>query len=243
MTSPDSFQVLILSGLLAGLVGLPWPVEAQDASVMPESLNYEPPNRGAPDSTDDAGSRPGCPESDLSFTALVPRTTNWGETLSDRPSFWFYVPNGASRIEVVIRDGSDRIIGRTTADIAESDGLLRVDWAGEPLAINQFYQWQAFFLCDPEVSESYLSAGGGILRRDDVEPMGDELPSRERLVWFAEQGLWFDLLNELMDLRLQDEQNPVWQQDWRSLLSDPVVGLDAWIDQDILMPTSMGNEP
>ncbi len=63
----------------------------------------------------------------------------------------------------------DRIVGQTMTEIAEADGIVAVEWDGEPLAVNQFYQWQAFFLCDPDSSESYLSAGGGLLRRDEVE--------------------------------------------------------------------------
>jgi hypothetical protein len=231
--------IILVRSALCSLVSVLSVIGAATAQANDplEPLNYEPPNRGAPERTEDAGSRPGCPESEIPFTAVMP-TTNWGETLSDRPSFWFYVPNGASQVEVVITDSRDRIVGQTTAEIAEADGIVAVEWDGEPLAVNQFYQWQAFFLCDPEDSESYLSAGGGLLRRDGVEPEFET--ERDRLLWLAEEGLWFDTVTQLAELQQSDPEDLQWQTDWEALLSDPIVGLDTLLQEPILISEPLG---
>ena len=53
------------------------------------TLNFQPPNRGAPGTRADAGSRGGsgqCSKLEKPITALIP-TTNWGETIAAHPTF------------------------------------------------------------------------------------------------------------------------------------------------------------
>ncbi len=217
-----------------GLLGLGFfmatPSYAQDLAP----LNYEPPNRGAPGTTQDAGSRPGCPETEIPFTALMPNT-NWGETRSDRPQFWVYVPNGAAIVEWVVMDSQGAIVEEVEVEVETAPGILGLAWPEESpgLESGEFYQWQAYFLCSPDESEAYGSVQGSFMRREVAE---DDIPdsSRDRLVWLAAEGLWFDVLSELIAQRQDNPDSEQLEADWRSLLSDPVVNLEILIDQPIL---------
>ncbi|NJN56007.1 MAG: hypothetical protein HC879_00155 [Leptolyngbyaceae cyanobacterium SL_5_9] len=53
---------LITAGLLVGLIA---PSSAATHFAQPKSVTYNPPNRGAPGETQDAGSRPACPTSEI----------------------------------------------------------------------------------------------------------------------------------------------------------------------------------
>ena len=69
-------------------------------------LRFNPPNNGAPKgsrSSTNSGSRDDCPIEAKRITALIPKT-NWGNTLSERPKFWFYIPHEQGRLTLILRN-------------------------------------------------------------------------------------------------------------------------------------------
>jgi hypothetical protein len=229
----------ILQGFFA--VGL-WlgnsPGAAQD-EVNLEPLNYRPPNRGAPGERQDAGSRPGCPSTDLPFTAIMP-TRNWGTTVSDRPTVWFAVPPGNYRLEWEVMDRLDHTVLELAVDITEpveTDDyyFVRVDWPEDvsPPISGDVYQWYARLFCDPDTSTAHWVTRGALFRENIIHPEFEALSARDRVVWLAEQGVWLDMVTELLSLRSLYPNNLQLAEDWQSLMSAPTVNLELFSDPSI----------
>ena len=193
-----------------------------------EPLEFEPPNDGAPGDREDAGSRPFCPQSDTPFTALVPGT-NLGFTAAEYPTFWLYTPYPSGVVELVLKDEYTKdTVYQTQFQLPDGPGIisLQLPDAAPPLEIGKKYRWTFDFLChSPSV---VLSVTGVILRKPLTSALQPQLAiasPQQRVVLYAQQGLWYETLTELAQLRLANPQDTELAATWAALLQDPWVGL------------------
>jgi len=197
-----------------------------------KNITYNPPNRGAPGQTQDAGSRPSCPTADIPFTAIAP-ATNWGETLSPRPTFWLYLPYTASTVELTLYDEGNQQgqVYHTTFQTADTAGLAQFSLPDNAPALesDRLYRWQFTFVCDAE-TQSYFQVTGVIVRRSPTPELTAQLQAAspdEHIALLAAQGFWYDAVHQLNQQRRLDPGNETLQSDWQALIQHPVVGLDA----------------
>ncbi|MEO1391630.1 MAG: DUF928 domain-containing protein [Cyanobacteria bacterium J06634_5] len=199
---------------------------------------YQPPNRGAPGRTQDAGSRPLCPKVEKPFTALSP-STNWGETLEAHPTVWLYIPENTHSVRLILRDEPTQTeIYRTTFPLTAQKGIGRFSLPAEapPLDPNRLYNWQFDLICDAENS-SRFRVSGIVVRREPSEALKTQLqaalpPARVNLL--AAEGLWFDAVTALAQQRLASPQESTLQTGWESLLHHADVGLNQFSGEDVL---------
>lgn len=199
--------------------------------------NYEPPNRGAPGETSDLGSRPLCKKAANPFTAISP-STNWGETIAPRPTFWLYLPYQASSVRLILRDEpTQEEIYRTTFTVSAGDGVARFQLpeTAPPLEIDRLYNWQFDFICDAE-NRSRFRVSGLVVRRavpEDLQAQLNRATPQERVALLAERGFWYDTLTALADLRLVGP-NLSLDEGWRSLLGHSAIGLEDLTEKPLL---------
>jgi len=234
---------VFLATFLSVVIGPMRPVVADPVHHIPPSelsasIPFNPPNRGAPGQTRDAGTRPLCQTPDLPFTAIAPYV-NWGETTSQRPTFWLYIPYAAGDVEFFLRnEQTQEELFRYTFRVQEAAGIHPFTLPPEmpELEPDKVYGWQLDFVCNPE-SRIKFRTTGVIVRRLPSEELAAAIASaspREQAILYAEAGLWYDALATIATLRHQFPENSQYAEDWASLLTHPIVELDDLLDVPIL---------
>ncbi|WP_293031120.1 DUF928 domain-containing protein, partial [Moorena sp. SIO3I8] len=224
------FAIIALTGKSTKLWAFPATSKAND---LPLELNFKPPNNGAPGNREDDGSRPGCPNVEKPFLALIP-VTNWGETVSEYPTFWLYIPYGFGSVDLVLEDeNTQEKIYQTKFNITDRPGIasfgLPLD--APPLDLGRKYRWQFLFFCSD--NQSYdLSVDGIVKRVEKTSELISQLATaktlREQIIVYAENGLWYETLTELAKLRRANPQDAQIAADWAALFEHRFVRYEGY---------------
>jgi hypothetical protein len=209
------------------------------AAAKPWRILPKLPSRGAPGTNGSGASRPSCLESAKPMVVLASTSSNWGETIDAHPTFWFYQPYQGVAVQLDLRDeNTQSVVFSSTYKVKGDAGIakLTLPETAPTLEVDKLYRWQVSFVCDAKSQQAYI-AKGVIVRRKLSDSLNYKLQRakpEERASIFAEQGLWYNALNELADLRQKKPKNADVQANWRILLSDPEVQLDNWIDEPLI---------
>lgn len=199
----------------------------QPVTNLVKGLKFTLPPKGAPGKRKGGGSRGNY----CSAIALVPGT-NFGLTTSERPSFWFYVPyadNRTLQAEFWLQDKELMDVYQETFTLKNTPGIVKITLPEtvSPLVVEDFYRWHFSVICNPTDRLYYDFVSGGVERisiSSDLEKQLEGKNPRERIAVYAQQGLWFDALTTLGELRLANSQDKILAQDWADLLEQ--VGLE-----------------
>lgn len=213
------------------------------------TLEQEPENRGAPDDRIGAGSRGRCPavvnkplltgivplvertarqkqqgKTDLQFSKFV-----LGLTVSEYPTFWFYIPYSPKDInsaKFVLLDKNNNAVTKEPipVTISGTPGVISVTLPKKekPLEVGKFYHWFLSVACQTQ-SPSEDTVVEGLVQR--IEPNSNLMhrietaTPRERVALYAQTGIWQDALTLLGELRRTQPQDTVLVSDWQKLLT------------------------
>ncbi|MEH1909026.1 DUF928 domain-containing protein [Nostoc sp.] len=219
-----------------------------------------PPDRGAAGDRGGAASR-GCGVSNQSIIALVPVykqtlkreeteavpvTTVWGLTTEKHPTFWFFVPYKKSTIhsiEFVLQDESAKLSQTLYLTKPEEPGIIsiRLNATTPPLEVNKMYHW--FFKiqinCNPQQppEQEYVE---GWVQRVNLNPklvdISKQATPQQRVKLYAENGIWYDALTTLAELRLAKPEDRTLAVEWMNLLKS--VDLENLAKQPLLKKNS-----
>lgn len=170
------------------------------------------------------------------LTALVPETTNqkkvWGLTTADHPEFLFYLSKfrGSGQpeitplpIEFVLQDEQDRYIYKTRFVLPLREGgviRLPIPTTSEALKTGQRYTWTLFTHFNPNET-NFVS--GTVYRTRLSSQRQQQLQTAaplKRLDLLLQEGLWFDALSTLVDLRQANPKDQALMSKWSGLLHD-----------------------
>jgi hypothetical protein len=208
-----------------------------------------PPDRDAPGSRGGGAGR-GCGTGSQSVTALMPEypqalpqggaiTKVWGTTTTEHPTFWFDVPyeRGAiAAMEFVLQDNSSpaKDMYRSAIVPPEAPGIVSIHLPATvvPLEVGKLYKW--FFKVRLQCGSSALVAKiqkedlyGWVQRVNLSATLRSQLKQttpQQRASLYAQNGIWFDALTTLGELRLTNSQDSQLMKDWNSLLQ--AIGLE-----------------
>ncbi len=204
-------------------------------------LKFKLPPKGAPGKRADAGSRSGCPVLDKRLVALVP-ATNIGLTIAERPTFWFYVPYQPSAKnfgKFQLLNEQQKVIYETSTQLIGTPGIISINLP-RSLETNKRYQWVFSFICDTEASAANVSVSVyGSVERVSLMPLRKKLESaktpQQKMLLYAENGLWYDLLTTLINERCQKPQDVQLANSWKELLEQsPDVQLKELVGEPIV---------
>ncbi|QKD80896.1 DUF928 domain-containing protein [Thermoleptolyngbya sichuanensis A183] len=211
-----------------------------------------PPEAGAPAGRPFGGASRGGGDLPLcqSLAALVPSTREvgrngreytsvWALTAAAHPTFWFYVPYALTSdepAEFVLFDDQRRIIYRKQ-DIVLSNqpGIIGISLpeTAPALEIGRMYRWNFQTRCGGEV----VFVEGWIQRTAlDAELTSeiDRASPLDRAALYAENGIWYDALTLLGNLRREDPDNLDVLNAWMELLE--VLELGESEEEIVLTP-------
>lgn len=203
-------------------------------------LKFKLPPKGAPGKRADAGSRSGCPVLNKHLIALVP-ATNIGLTIAERPTFWFYVPYQASANfgKFQLLNEQRKVIYETSTQLIGTPGIIGINLPRTFGSLeNKRYQWVFSVICGTEAPAANVSVNGSV-ERVSLVPLRKKLESaktpQQKMLLYAENGLWYDLLTTLINERCQKPQDVQLTNNWKELLEQsPEVQLKELVGEPIV---------
>jgi hypothetical protein len=181
------------------------------------------------------------------FVALVPEPepeSAFGLTNSERPTFWFYLPFAprsqvTEEVEFVLVDTeTEKDIYQTTFTLQGTPGILGIPLPkNQPaLAVGKQYRWALSYICQPQNRQEDIAIDG-VVERVALDPtVSNQLQTaksdRDRILVYAENGLWYDALTALAQLYQSQPQDETLKADWFDLLKS--VGLENLAEKPIL---------
>lgn len=192
-----------------------------------------PPNTGAPGQRKAGGSR-GCLDVNVQntqskekvLTALAPEYSSsqlvLGLTILMRPTFWFYVPYKSDSIyaKFVLEDGNNQTIYKTP--LKGTPGVVGVELPAttEGLQIGKRYHWYFNIYCKQD--DEFLTSVEGDVERKSLDPIFqsqlDKATPQQQVALYAANGIWYEALTTLANLRRTKAQDTLLASDWTSLL-------------------------
>lgn len=243
---------LVIALSLSSLIIYPTQLIAQSTSnnseirFIPRTVQASPSGgtRGNPPTSGGTGSRGDCLAKSLPLVRLV-GFNNLEFTVSDRPTFWVYLPytstEGTSG-EFSLQDG-DVDIYRTSFTLPKTPGIVSITLPSsvKPLEIGKKYRWYFNVNCSSEQTANQATTPAFVTGRVQKIALNSEIESQlkaattlERIAIYAKNGIWYDTINELALLRLQEPQNQEAVKVWNQLLKSEFVGLGEIVAQPII---------
>lgn len=230
--------------LLAIALGFPapispaWAQSAEQPSIQNTQTIFNdptPPRQGSPTGRQRGGASRGPCRQFASLTALVPATKGkvWGQTISDRPTFWFYLPHPLTEqtpIEFTLQDSTDTDVYSTRLAVANIEpGLIRLQMpaSAKALEVGKSYTWTFSVYCDPTKPSSAVFVKGMIQRTAPDATLQNRLKTLSALDQtrlYAANGLWYDAFDTLATLYRQQLNDRQLSSIWATLLKQVNLG-------------------
>ncbi|MEH2165232.1 MAG: DUF928 domain-containing protein [Nostoc sp.] len=188
------------------------------------------------------GSRDNCPAVSTPLTALVPfqeeqkvgKQTNKsiigtveGLTTLERPTFWFYIPYtkdlSNSSAEFSLQDSAENDVYRNAIALPSKPSIISISLPSTAsLKVNKTYRWYLKVRCMQDTASIPVYVEGDIKRINLDSRVMQQLEAtnapRQKIIIYAEKGIWFDALNMLAQIHISNYNDASVQQDWQSLL-------------------------
>lgn len=179
------------------------------------------------------------PAYDLTHSGLV-----LGMTTVSHPTFFFYVPHSAKFSgKFVLQDEANHTLYQRPVSLAGTPGVIKVALSSTAphLAINKRYHWYLNVYCQAEQPPIFVE---GWVKRTAITPtLKGQLAKatqQKRAVLYAANGLWFDAITTVAELRSANPGNVTLVHEWVSLLHS--VGLDAIASKPLKFPEPKAQE-
>jgi Domain of Unknown Function (DUF928) len=248
-TAYSSVLVLALGCFSASLfLATALPLQASESSRLsnskPAASPYNPPlppNLGAPKGRTGGGASRGTCIQSQAMHAVLPSDADrsYSLTASERPTFWFYLPNRPhpeTRLEFVLQDATDRYVYKTVLTQPKvSAGLVSVTVPEQssPLVANATYSWTLSLQCNPEKPRQMAFIRGSIQRvaiasssramthQESASILSTAITTSDQATkarLYAQQGLWYDAITILAQALQTQSADPSTVQVWKDLL-------------------------
>ena len=223
-----------LSSLLAPMQAVPAPI------LLTQNVNFPPPDVTAPDNRQGATHRgEACPK-DLSIIPLIPKS-NDGLTLGESPTFFAYVSQSSTQVEFTLQadDEKGTEIYKTTFKV-DKPGIVEVSIPAignhqKSLEIGQRYQWSFSVVCDDKDRSGDYFVNGIVQRIEPQETLKNDLANADpmaRAIAYAKNGIWYDTLATLAQMRRRAPDDSEPRAEWTHLLQSQ--GLESIADRPLV---------
>lgn len=170
-----------------------------------------------------------CPNVSDPLIAIVPFDKDNNlfveKTISDRPTFWFYVPylpTARRKAEFVIVDENEEDVYAATFPLSQQSGIvsLQLPETAPALKEGKKYQWVFSVICNPLNRSGDATVNGWIEKVPSSESLSAKLKtaSPEQLVAiYADEGLWNESITSLASFGKANTQNENFRSSWAAL--------------------------
>lgn len=163
----------------------------------------------------------------IGLTALMP-SSNIGITLADYPTFFFYVPDvnlEGVEGEFILRNQDNQEIYKEIVALPGGDSIVRVELAPTPnlppLEVGKSYYWIFSLLLDKVDRSANTDVAGWIKRVEPNSAIKSQLfaaTDKAKPAIYASNGIWYEALTSLANLRCASPHDKTINSNWSSLL-------------------------
>ncbi|MBE8965120.1 DUF928 domain-containing protein [Nostocales cyanobacterium LEGE 12452] len=234
-------------------------------TASPVQYNQPPLSpRGAPGNRKGGGTRDGhsCPTLEMKerLMALVPALESeqpvshvWGLTVEASPTLWFYVPYLPKDIkvgELELWDETDREprnyqqIYQGTFTVTGTPGAIALSLPPTvKLEPDKNYHWYLSLNINCNSENESVDVNGWIQRvkLNNTTSSQQQSAERERVIFYAKNGIWYDALTLLGQLRRRHPETEILLADWQKLLRD--AGLEEFANKPITPCCTLSPSP
>jgi hypothetical protein len=178
------------------------------------------------------------------LTALVPEEQEYRFTLSERPSFWFYIPYTSQQVSygefsvLIGRNESKKHVVRFT--LPTTPGIIRISLPDDlSLQEEENYHWYLSLYCktDPAATNLGLGSEASYEIVDGWIQRIAHSPDRDQAVIAGEPYVWYDSLSFLAEQYWKAPQDRVLRERLRTLLN--YIDRADLLGQPLLEPTNL----
>ncbi|UBF26665.1 DUF928 domain-containing protein [Kovacikia minuta CCNUW1] len=229
-----------LFALFAPYLGLGLGLFVCSLPLLAVAVEFKPPRRGLPGRREGAGTRDpaACVRGNPSqLTAIMPQT-NLGLTTAAYPRFFWYIPKTRAKLaefrlvsggEAASQDATAQTdktpIYTATFSITGTPGIASLSIPRHatipPLTVGQDYQWSLALVCNPDNRKQDIRVNGWVQRITPTADLTNKLVKaspNDRLRLYADNGIWFNTLSTLAELRCTNPQDASLVASWTELL-------------------------
>lgn len=234
------FLTMLLGGLSAqAQVTYRGMIESQ---IM-AGVTFEPPGNRTLDRSQGGATRDSgyCPTDSLSsaqaVVPLIPQNSREDLTVSDRPTFFMYVPStSAQQIFFTLKDQTEDYYYQKMLPVPEGASIISIELPEDApaLEVGKNYRWTFALACQGLVGPNSPMVTGWVKRVSPIEvglTQFDSTPSLEMAKSYASAGVWFDALTTLAWLRQQQPEN--YTATWEQFLTS--AGLEAIATKPLIL--------
>ena len=234
---------LIIATTIFGCLSINNAIAHDHASVL-----FQPPSENQqPEETEGAASRHlgECAANSLSsqsavgdrsnLTAIVPEN-NHGLTTAQRPNFWVYFPETLTKRAILsIKEKGKNPHWQQQVDLSGEAGITKIELLDNAPALenNKQYQWAVILVCGDRPSPNDPVVTAWIERVESTSDI-DSTQGLEKASAYAQQGIWYDALNVLIDERSTMAD---WNNHWSKYLQSG--GLNHVANEPIISDFSL----
>ena len=210
------------------------------------TLDYVPPVDDAPQRGRKplAGRGSNCPKSNKSLLALVPKW-HLALTVNESPNLWFYVPYSPDVIksaELTLWDEEQNKISEIVYSIQNTPGIAQINVPEKLLEVDKRYKVGFSITCykqdDGIETTNILPVVETWLKRVDLDNnLANQVKTatpREKYTLYAANGIWYEALTELIELKESQNNDEQVTKDWQDLLNQSEVNLPELISEPIV---------
>ena len=201
-------------------------------------VTFEPPAEDMPKSSMGGASRTigQCVnqiESNLPFSALLPASTQ-GLTARSHPMILAYLPEtSAKNLFFSWRDEDNQDHYQAILPIQKEAGIISLSLSqnAPPLKVGKSYQWALGIMCDGRLQPDSPMVQGQVKRIElasDIQNRLDEDISLKNAALYGENGLWYDTVATLAQLKTAQPNDRELESNWNELLNS--VGLTEIVE-------------
>lgn len=204
--------------------------------IMAQTINFKPPSGGAPKTTTGAATRDQSCLIDASEPNKKPLQTlpilpqsNYGLTVSSRPEFLiFKTKSTAKQMFLSLESEDGEQVYQTFLPLPSEVGFVTINFPSQApeMIVNKKYKWTMTFICGKALRPDSPAITGWIHRIPQSQMLTAKLQTAspvDRVVIYGENGIWYDMINELNKLQKQTPNNQLLSRAWDKLLKDHVV--------------------
>ena len=243
MHSYRNLATLSLAITLELFIGSPLATWAQGmrSQFQEVAINWTPPNRGTPAQTEGAGTRDQatCAANEETpnppLTALMP-INSLALTVAERPTFFVYIPaTSAQTAELVLKDENEENVYTANITLPGKPGIVSISLPDtvKPLETGKTYRWYFDMVCNS--GKRIFLDRLMVQRIEPSQALQSQLQKaslRDRPDVYAQNGLWYDTLMALAEMRRSASNNATLTADWKQLLES--AGLKEIADQPLI---------
>lgn len=171
------------------------------------------------------------------LTALTP-VSGYGETTRAYPTFLWHMPRftegvGEPKVEFSLEESeTKKVLYQTTFDAKDMSGIMGLTLPStvglSPLQIGKTYIWSVRVLCSSGLEDGFPVVEGMVQRIQPGTTLTAALKRarpRDLPSIYIEQGVWYDAIAALAELRRAEPGNALLTKTWTTFLQDDQVKL------------------